>query len=63
MVRELSYAPVYVVYGFYETTQGDEIEHKSLGAFEDYEKAMNFGIDLIKKFKVSDYEIRALSVH
>lgn len=60
--EQVSIDQIYVVYGYYITTNGDEIEHNSVGVFEDYEDAMDYGIKLIKKFSVSDYEICATKI-
>lgn len=49
--------PIYVVYGFYESLRGDEIEHDSIAAFLSHDDAMDYGIDLIRRFRVSDYVI------
>jgi len=50
--------PVYVVYGVYATCNGDEIEHASVKAFGEYERAMDYGISLIDKFRVDDYIVK-----
>ena len=53
---------VFVVYGFYAGVHTDEMEHNSIAVFSDYSAAVDYGVGLIKKFKVDDYLVVAQEV-
>ena len=46
---------VFVVYGFYSGVHTDEMEHDSLAVFSEYGAAVDYGVSLIRKYKVDDY--------
>ncbi len=53
---------VFVVYGIYSGIHTDEMEHNSLAVFSDYGAAVDYGVSLIKTFKVDDYLVVAQEV-
>ena len=53
---------VFVVYGIYTGVHTDEMEHNSLAVFSDYSSAVDYGVSLIKTFKVDDYLVVAQEV-
>lgn len=53
---------VFVVYGIYSGIHTDEMEHNSLAVFSDYNAAVDYGVSLIKTFKVDDYLVVAQEV-
>ena len=53
---------VFVVYGFYSGVHTDEMEHDSLAVFSEYDAAVDYGVSLIRKYKVDDYLVVAQEV-
>ena len=53
---------VFVVYGFYSGVHTDEMEHDSLAVFSEYGAAVDYGVSLIRKYKVDDYLVVAQEV-
>ena len=53
---------VFVVYGIYSGVHTDEMEHNSLAVFSEYGAAVDYGVSLIKTFKVDDYLVVAQEV-
>ena len=53
---------VFVVYGFYSGVHTDEMEHDSLAVFSEYVAAVDYGVSLIRKYKVDDYLVVAQEV-
>ena len=53
---------VFVVYGVYTGVHTDEMEHDSLAVFSEYDAAVDYGVSLIRKYKVDDYLVVAQEV-